>query len=163
MKAMRFSFIALTMALAAGSAAVSFAQDEVPQSGPAANGEPAWFIYQPPAAPANGPPPGGAAAAAQPGGRAGGRGSIPEVCNADLAKWCSGKSGAEGLRCLYGHVGEVTKECRMAYSGPRFRQTTSAVSIPICDNSPICTYNTGAGVGNFTNPDGIRDGIGGYI
>jgi len=164
MKPMKFAFIAFAVALAAGSAAISFAQDEVPQSGPAANGEPAWFIYQPPATPANGAAQGGGAVAAAPaGGRTSGRGTIPEVCTADLAKWCSGKSGADGLRCLYGHVGEVTKECKAAYSGPKFRQTTSAISIPICDHSPICTYNTGAGVGNFTNPDGIRDGIGGYI
>src|SRR6185437_5550145 len=113
MRTMKFAFIALTAALAAGSVAVSFAQDEVPQSGPAANGEPAWFIYQPPAAPVNAPAQGGGAVAAVPaGGRAGGRGRIPEVCTADLAKWCSGKSGVEGLRCLYGHVGEVTKECK---------------------------------------------------
>jgi sugar lactone lactonase YvrE len=161
---MRFSFIALTMALAAGSAALAFAQDEVPQSGPAKNGEPAWFIYKapPPSAPAQAPG-AGPGARTQAGGRGGPRFTIPEVCNADLAKLCSGKSGAEGLRCLYGHVGEVTHECRMAYSGPRFRQTTDAIQMPICDHSPICTYNTGAGVGNFTNPDGIRDGMGGYI
>jgi hypothetical protein len=51
----------------------------------------------------------------------------------------------------------------MAVEGPRFRATTAAVSIPICDHSPVCTYNTGAGIGNFTNPDGIRNGMGGYI
>src|SRR5581483_8247818 len=158
---MRFSFIALAAVLAAGSVAVAFAQDEVPQSGPAKNGEPAWFIYKAPPPPAAVAGAGPSAAAA--GGRGGARFAIPEICSADLAKLCAGKSGAEGLRCLYGHVGEVSHECRMAYSGARFRQTTNAIQMPICDHSPICTYNTGAGVGNFTNPDGIRDGMGGYI
>ncbi len=169
---MNLKVLALTTVVSAGfGAAMALAQDsEVPQRGPAANGEPAWFILPQGgrgAAPAaTAPAPGGQStlAPAGRGGRAGGgRGAaaIPEICAADFAKWCSGST--DGMRCLQAHSGEVINNCRVAVSGQRFRTTTPAVSIPICDHSPICTYNTGAGVGNFTNPDGIRDGMGGYI
>src|SRR5690348_2420823 len=100
---MRLKFVFLTIALSIGSASVCLSQDELPQSGPAANGEPAWFIYRPAAAPADGAAQnsGPLAAAGGRGARPGGRSSIPDACTADLAKWCSAKSGADGLRCLY--------------------------------------------------------------
>src|SRR5690242_7225218 len=126
---MKFKALLLGTALAIGSAAISFAQDsEVPQRGPAANGEPAWFILQqnrgaPPAA-APAPAGGQSTPAAAPGrgGRAGGgRGAaaIPEICAADFAKWCSGST--DGMRCLQAHSGEVINNCRVAVSGQRFR------------------------------------------
>src|SRR3954467_9579133 len=178
MRRMRSKLLVLVTTVLAGfSIAASMAQEsDVPQSGPAANGEPAWFILQqngggaPAAAAPGAPAPAGgrSVAPAAPGGRAGGgRGAggaaaIPQICAADFAKWCAGKE-ADGMRCLQAHSGEIINNCRVAVSGQRFRTTTAAVSMPICDHSPICTYNTGAGVGNFTNPGGIRDGMGGYI
>src|SRR5580658_4074679 len=143
---MTWRLFVLAAALAAGSSAVSYAQDEVPQSGPAENGQPAWFIYKAPAATAPARPR-----------------SVPDTCNADIGKWCSGKTGMDALTCLYANVGEITGQCKMAVEGPRYRVATPDATVPICDNSPICTYNTGAGLGNFTNPDGVRNGMGGYI
>src|SRR5689334_4236477 len=91
MSRMNLKVLALTSVVLAGfGAAMAFAQDsEVPQTGPAANGEPAWFILPQggrgaaPAAPAAAPAPGGQPIppAAGRGGRAGGGAAagIPEI------------------------------------------------------------------------------------
>ncbi len=158
---MRTKTFGLAAVLAAASAAVCLAQDAVPQSGPAKNGEPAWFIYQQNRAPAAAAGAPGAVAAARPG--RGGRNRVSDACNADIAKFCSGKAATEAQSCLQENSGTISKECKTALEGSRFRVNNGDISIPICEHSPICTASTGAGIGNLNNPDGVRGGVGGYI
>src|SRR4051812_24340626 len=159
---MRTKSFGLAAVLVAASAAVCLAQDAVPQSGPARNGEPAWFI-QPPRAAAAAPDAGvpGAVSAARP-RRGGGRSRVSDACNADIEKLCSGKAGAEAQSCLQENSGTISKECKPSLEGARFR-VTGEINIPICEHSPVCTASTGAGIGNLNNPDGVRGGVGGYI
>src|SRR4051812_15106960 len=78
---------------------------DVPQSGPAANGSPAWFIYQAPPAP---PPPPGAVAGR---GRGGGRGDRLAACADDAAKLCGGKAGPSRQACLEDNEAAVSQQC----------------------------------------------------
>lgn len=72
-------------------------------------------------------------------------------------------SGRDAYTCLYGNNGVIGKMCKVALTGSQYRMKTPKVVIPVCDHSPICTDNSGAGIDHLNNPDGIRQGIGGYI
>jgi DNA-binding beta-propeller fold protein YncE len=111
-----------------------------PQSGPAKDGQPAWYIYQQPS----------------PG---------PErpvlACAAEAAQLCSGQPNAQRT-CLMRHVSQISGACKVALINPPVEPTDKS-NTPLCVNSVICGPSNGLGITARLNPNGLRDGIGGYV
>lgn len=115
--------------------------EPVPQSGPAANGSPAWFVYQPPAGrPAFRMPP------AQP---------ITE-CAADAAKLNA--TGPDERNTLMANWKAVSTKCQEALSRQLVRPGSIDLSdVPTCVRSVICGENNGQGISWNTNPQAANN------
>lgn len=131
-----------------GASALVFASavamaESPPRSGPAENGSPAWYIYEPPARPApSGPPP------------------VDEVaeCAADAAKL-----GVVGRNALMANWKAVSVTCQEALSKHRPNPFSKDRSdVPTCVRSVICEQFNGQGINWRTNPSGVRNGVGGH-
>jgi hypothetical protein len=116
-----------------------------PQSGPAKDGQPAWFIYQPPT-PATPRPPQ----------------AEPRIlaCAAEAVKLCSDQPDTQ-RSCLMAHYTQVSSACQTALAAPA-PSVNDKSNIPTCIRSVLCGPNNGQGILNRTNPNGLRDGMGGY-
>ena len=118
------------------------AVQDVPQSGPAENGSPAWFIFTPPRP----RPPA----------------SLPAECSGDIATYARGKSDLGDQRdALIYHSAMLTPTCKTALTKPNI-QIYNKANVPLCVHSPICTASNGFGMTALNNPYGV-EGIGGYI
>lgn len=116
-----------------------------PRSGPAKDGSPAWFIYQPPAALARPAPP------VEP----------ITACAAERVKFNA--VGPNERNTLMANWKQVSVACRDALAAPLITSVSVDRSdIPTCVRSVICGPNNGQGISWRTNPGGVRDGIGGY-
>jgi hypothetical protein len=139
---MKFLHLAATAALATGAVTVAAARD-LPQSGPAENGSPAWYIYHaPPAAPAPARP-------------------IP-ACTDDVAKLCADLGNDAGRACLTKNMSLLSGSCKTALTAPPTEPYDQS-NTPLCVHSPICGPSNGLGITARLNPDGVGDGIGGYV
>jgi|SRR5579884_2828221 len=128
-------------ALALSIASTAGVGREVPQSGPAENGSPAWFIYKAP--PREGPP-------------------IPAECTADLARYGGAARDIAGQRdALLYNSAMLTPQCKAALTKPNI-QVYNKANVPICVHSPICTASNGFGITSLNNPYGV-EGPGAYI
>jgi hypothetical protein len=139
---MRLVLLAAVLALTAGAVTVAIARD-VPESGPAQDGSPAWYIYH---APTNVTPP-----VERP---------IP-ACADDAAKLCSDQPNATRT-CLTKNIAMVSGQCKVALTAPPTEPFDQSHT-PLCVHSPICSPSNGLGITARLNPDGVRDGNGGYI
>src|SRR4051812_41922607 len=120
-----------------------------PMSGPAKNGEPAWFIYQAPPRPAG---------AAGPGGPGGGpRPAAPiQACVADGAKL--GIAGTDRNE-LMKRWKEVSSGCLKELELPTVIESTIDRSgTPTCVRSVICMSSNGQGISWDVNPSGLYGG-----
>ena len=140
----RCSVSALVLAHTAAMAAPQ------PRSGPAKDGSPAWFIYEPPAADRNAPP-------------------IPSrrvapitACAADSAKLNA--AGPDERNTLMANWKQVSEACRVALEAPLITPTSVdlAANVPTCVRSVICGPNNGQGILWRPNPGGVSDGVGGW-
>jgi hypothetical protein len=124
----------------------------VPTSGPAANGEPAWFIYQAPPR-----PPAAPGAPAAPGGGGAPRPNPPiQACAGDAAKL--GVGGADRNE-LMKRWKEVSPACVAALELPTVTPTTIDQSgTPTCVRSVICMSSNGQGISWSVNPSGLYNG-----
>jgi hypothetical protein len=128
-------------ALAIGAGVVAMGASP-PQSGPAKDGEPAWFIYQPPPPAAGGP--GGGPRPVQP----------IAACAADSAKL--NVTGPNERVMLMARWKEVSPACQDALA-----MSVSAIDlsdIPTCVKSVICLSNNGQGISWRPNPGGLHGG-----
>jgi hypothetical protein len=122
----------------------------VPMSGPAANGLPAWFIYEAPPRPANAPGPGG------PGGP-GGAGPAPiPACANDAAKLGVNPGDRNEMMKRWK---EVSAACATALELPLVAANTIDRSgTPTCVRSVICMSSNGQGISWNVNPSGLYNG-----
>ena len=123
--------------------AIAMAQS-VPTSGPAENGQPAWFIYE---APAGGGP-----------GRGGPRPTPAlEACAADSARL--GVSGPAERNELMKRWKEVSVPCQAVLDLPIVTETTIDRSgTPTCVRSVLCMSSNGQGISWNVNPSGLHGG-----
>jgi hypothetical protein len=145
----RFLRGAAAAALIAAVAGVAATAASPPQSGPAKDGNLPWFILQPSANPA--PP----------------RPQMTPVpiaqCAAESAKLCSGQQSEE-RNCLAIHYTSLSSTCQAAIAASAPQAAVNDRSgIPTCIRSVICGPNNGQGIAWRTNPNGLKDGVGGYI
>jgi hypothetical protein len=127
---MRLLFIAAAAVVAAG--VVTFAR-EVPQSGPAVDGSPAWYIDHAPDIHEH---------------------NYAAKCVSDTAKFCSGKSGQALRTCLSANKARVNKTCHAALARPYQSGAFDTSHTPRCMHSPICSAKAA------NNPDGVNGGVG---
>ena len=135
------SALALTSTLTMAEA------DSRPTSGPAGNGEPAWFVYEP---------------------ASNGRAFTPRPvepiaeCAADAAKF--GVSPEEERNTLMNNWKSISAECLAALAMPPIRAGAGGIDqshTPTCVRAVICSANNGQGISWKTNPSGVDDGVGG--
>jgi hypothetical protein len=138
---MKLIVLAAASVMTAGAMTLAWAADP-PQSGPAKNGEPAWFIYK--------APPNSAIYER----------AVPE-CASETAKLCSDQPYLPRT-CLNQHISMVSEQCKAALAAPPIEPTDKS-GVPLCVHSVICGPSNGLGVTARLNPDGVRDGVGGYI
>lgn len=137
---MRYSISMMAFLSAAVLPTAAQVQD-VPQSGPAENGSPAWFIT-PPVPPRTSPP-------------------LPPECGADAARYREATDAGAQRTALLMHSGTLSQACKAALTRPNI-QVYNKAAVPVCVHSPICTGSNGFGLTALTNPDGV-EGPGAYI
>jgi len=115
----------------------------VPTSGPAENGQPAWFIYEQP------PRPAGAGPAARP--------TPPiEACVADAARLGVAPTDRNAMMMRWK---EVSQACVQALELPTVVENTIDRSgTPTCVRSVICMSSNGQGISWNVNPSGLYNG-----
>jgi hypothetical protein len=123
--------------------------EDPPQSGPAKDGSPAWYIYQPPARQPNRPqftPP-----AVQP----------IAGCSTEAAKFNA--AGPDERNILMANWKHVSPACQNALTALLPNSTSVDRSdIPTCVRSVICGPTNGQGINWRTNPSGLHGGVGGW-
>jgi hypothetical protein len=128
---MRLFLLVMPAALAAGMTLA--AARDLPQSGPAENGSPAWVIEN----------------AAEIRVR-----DYAEQCQEDTARFCNGRTGI-GLRiCLATNQTRLGPQCRAALAAPWQGAGHDTSRTPACDGSVICNPRPA------NNPGGVNDGAG---
>jgi hypothetical protein len=120
--------ILVAAALAAGTAGAAFARD-VPQSGPAENGSPAWVIVHDENLPSR---------------------NLAMMCREDIPKFCAGQAGQALRVCLATNKARVSQSCRDSLNSPGQLAGTDTSKTPNCVRSVVC--NPAAG----NNPGGVR-------
>src|SRR5579872_4799464 len=129
---MRLAHIAAATALATALISAASARD-VPESGPAADGSPAWFTDHAADMHVH---------------------NYETMCVSDTAKFCAGKAG-EALRiCLSSNKSRVGATCQTALAMPWQEGGFDTSPTPPCAHSVICAAKTS------NNPDGIGGGVG---
>jgi hypothetical protein len=132
----------------ASSAAVAQA---LPTSGPAANGQPEWFIYQAPPRPAAAP-----GAPAGPGPAAPRPAAPIQACTADAAKLGVAASDRNAMMIRWK---EVSPACVAALELPVVLDNTIDRSgTPTCVRSVMCMSSNGQGISWNVNPSGLYNG-----
>jgi len=122
--------------------------DPVPKSGPAKNGEPAWFLYEPPA-PTGARPAGFAPRPVQP----------IAACAADSARLNA--AGPMERNTLMANWKSVSKACLDALDDQAVSDfSVDRSDVPTCVRSVVCSSNNGQGISWRTNPGGVLDGVG---
>lgn len=108
--------IGVMAAVAVGFVGIALAR-EVPQSGPAADGSPAWFLDHAPDIHVH---------------------DYAAMCTSDIEKFCKAKTG-EALRiCLSSNKSRVGESCRTALAMPWQEGGFDTSNTPACVHSPIC-------------------------
>ena len=129
---MRLSHFAAAAVIGIGLTAMALARD-VPESGPAADGSPAWFIDHAADIHVH---------------------NYATQCVPDAAKFCSGKTD-QGLRtCLSSNKARVSQSCQTALAMPWQEGGFDTSKTPPCVHSVICTARA------VNNPDGVDGGAG---
>jgi hypothetical protein len=129
---MRRFQVAIVTIFAAGLTGIAFAR-EVPQSGPAIDGSPAWYLDHTPDIHVH---------------------NYAEMCTSDIAKFCTGKA-AEALRiCLSSNKLGVSSTCQTALSMPWQEGGFDTSHTPPCVHSVICAPKAA------NNPDDVDGGVG---
>src|SRR6185437_5035256 len=127
---MRLSHFAAAAVIGIGLTAMALARD-VPESGPAADGSPAWFIDHAADIHVH---------------------NYATQCVPDAAKFCSGKTD-QGLRtCLSSNKARVSQSCQTALAMPWQEGGFDTSKTPPCVRSVICTARA------VNNPDGVDGG-----
>jgi len=122
-----------TMAAAAiGLAGAALARD-VPQSGPASDGSPAWFLERAPDIHVH---------------------DYAAMCTSDIAKFCAGKSGEKLRICLSSNKKRVSGRCQTALAMPWQEGGFDTSHTPSCAHSVICAARPA------NNPDGLNGAAG---
>ncbi|HUE65195.1 MAG TPA: hypothetical protein VMO78_12540 [Rhizomicrobium sp.] len=129
---MRLVHIAATTILVAGLIPAAFARD-VPESGPAANGSPAWFVDHAADIHVH---------------------NYETMCTVDSAKLCAGKAG-EALRiCLSSNKPRLSQSCQTALAMPWQEGGFDISNTAPCAHSVVCAAKSA------DNPDGVDGGAG---
>jgi len=129
---MRFLHLAAAVTLAAGMVAMASARD-VPQSGPAEDGSPAWFIDHAPEIRLR---------------------TYEDMCKSDTAKFCSEQNGQALRSCLSLNKARVSPMCQAALAAPWQGGGFDTSRTPSCERSVICAARPA------NNPDGLNGGGG---
>ena len=129
---MRLMHIAAFAVVVAGLTMAAFARD-VPESGPAVDGSPAWFTDHASDIHVH---------------------NYETMCAGDTAKFCMGKTG-EALRiCLSSNKSRVSATCQTALAMPWQEGGFDISRTPPCVHSVICAARAA------NNPDGANGGVG---
>jgi streptogramin lyase len=129
---MRLSQIAIAGLLAALLGTLAYARD-VPESGPAMDGSPAWFTDHAADIHVH---------------------NYETMCTEDTVKFCAGKS-AEALRiCLSTNKKRVSQSCQTALAMPWQEGGFDVSKTPPCAHSPVCVPRA------VNNPGGVNGGTG---
>jgi hypothetical protein len=126
---MRLSHIAAAAVLTVVFAALAYAR-EVPESGPAVDGSPAWFTDHALDIHVH---------------------DYATMCTADTAKFCAGKIGEPLRICLTSNKARVSQTCQIALAMPWQEGGFDVSGTPPCVHSPICAAiaaNNPSGVGS---------------
>lgn len=113
---MRRFDIGVIVAAAIGFAGMALAR-EVPQSGPAKDGSPAWFLDHAPDIHVH---------------------DYATLCTSDVGKFCSGKTGEPLRICLSSNKSGVSESCRTALAMPWQEGGFDTSNTPPCTHSVIC-------------------------
>lgn len=128
---MRVSYIAAAV-VAVGLAGYAFARD-VPESGPAADGSPAWFTEHAADIHVH---------------------NYTDMCTSDITRFCAGKT-AQALRiCLSSNKARVSQTCQTALAMPWQEGGFDTTHTPPCAHSTVCAAKA------VNNPDGVNNGTG---
>lgn len=134
-----------TVAMAFGllSATAAFSQTQVPQSGPAEGGSPAWYIQ------GSFPDPGGNTIVT-PGGKvsviprvAEDRSQVMTACSDSIARYCAGQTGFGATGCLKTNADKLTGSCKEAVAAI---PAAPGDAVPGCTHSTICGHTGGVRV-----------------
>lgn len=125
---MRIVNLLAVTAFAAGIVAVAFARD-VPQSGPAMDGAPAWIITHD--------------------GKLASR-NYGQMCKDDIPKFCAGQTGQALHVCLSANKARVSPTCQDSLNSPGQTAGTDTSHTPACARSVVCTPAA------VNNPDGVK-------
>jgi len=129
---MRISYSAAAAVFAAGLAGFAFARD-VPESGPAADGSPAWFTDHAADIHVH---------------------NYTDMCTSDIPKFCSGKTEQALRICLSSNKAKVSKSCQTALAMPWQEGGFDTSRTPPCAHSVVCVAKPA------NNPDGVDGGVG---
>lgn len=129
---MRRSLFGTAMVSAVALAGVCLGR-EVPQSGRAVNGSPAWFLEHAPDIHVH---------------------DYAAMCTSDIGKFCAGKSGETLRICLSSNKKRVSDKCQTALAMPWQDGGFDTSHTPSCAHSVICTSKA------INNPDGVDGGTG---
>lgn len=129
---MRIFYSAVAAVFAAGLATFAFARD-VPESGPAADGSPAWFTDHAADIHVH---------------------NYTAMCTSDMAKFCSGKTDQALRTCLSSNKSKVSQTCQTALAMPWQEGGFDTSHTPPCAHSVICVAKPA------NNPDGVDGGVG---
>ena len=129
---MRCFHIGAVAAAAVGLAGIALAR-EVPQSGPAIDGSPAWYLDHTPDIHVH---------------------NYATRCTSDIEPFCSGKTGEPLRICLSTNKSRVSESCRTALAMPWQEGGFDTSRTPPCLHSAICAPKAA------DNPDGVDGGVG---
>ncbi len=128
---MRLSHIAAAAVLTTVLATLAYARD-VPESGPAVDGSPAWFTDHATDIHVH---------------------DYASMCTADTAKFCAGKTGEPLRICLSSNKARVSQTCQTALAMPWQEGGFDVSGTPPCLHSPICAAKPA------NNPDGVNGDV----
>jgi len=111
---------------------IALARD-VPQSGPAADGSPAWLLEQAADIHVH---------------------DYAAMCTSDIAKFCTGKSGQPLRVCLSANKKQVSESCQTALAMPWQEGGFDTSHTPQCAHSVVCVARPA------NNPGGLKDAAG---
>jgi hypothetical protein len=129
---MRIWYSAAAAVFAAGLATFAFARD-VPESGPAVDGSPAWFTDHAADIHVH---------------------NYTDMCTTDITKFCSGKADQALRICLSSNKTRVSQTCQTALAMPWQEGGFDTSRTPPCMHSVVCTAKPA------NNPDGVDGGVG---